>query len=170
MKRLLIPLVLLVAACGVHAQSLTPTVVASGGAFASNATHSLSYTVGELAVTTLSNANNFLTQGFQQPDDKDVGITQLEFQNLQVKLYPNPASETVNLWIKCDNNACEHLRVSIHDLLGRELNVPGEVGQNGNERLYAFNLKSLAASMYFVRLFDETTSNARIIKFNKTSL
>ena len=169
MKRLFFPLALLVATA-VNAQSLTPTVVASGGTYASNGTNSLSYTVGEVAVTTLGASSHYLTQGFQQPDDKSVGITSLEFNNLQVKLYPNPASETLNLWIKCDNDVCGRLRVSIHDLLGRELAVPGEVLNNGNEKLFAFDVKNLAASMYFVRLQDDNRSFSQVIKFNKTSL
>lgn len=170
MKPLFTLLLLLSAVCGATAQSLSPTVVASGGMYASNGTNSLSYTVGELVATTLTAGGHHLTQGFQQPEDKDVSVTSLQLANLQVKLYPNPASETVNLWIKCDNNACNNLRVSIHDLLGRELLVPGELSSSGNELFYVFNVKSLAASMYFVRLQDDAKSFSQIIKFNKTSL
>ncbi len=170
MKHFLTSVLLLATVCYSTAQSLSPSVIASGGMYASNGTQSLSYTVGELAVTTLTAGGHNLTQGFQQPDDKDVSVTSLQWENLQVKLYPNPASETVNLWIKCDNNACAHLNVSIHDLLGRELAFEPDVSVSGNEKFYVFNVKSLAASMYFVRLHNDETSFSQIIKFNKTSL
>ena len=170
MKRFFTFLLMLVLAGSARAQSLTPTVVATAGNYATGSSHTLSYTIGELAVTTLTSANNHLTQGFQQPEDKAVGVTQLQLPNVQVTLYPNPASETLNLWIKCNGNTCENLTVSIHDLLGRQISVPGELQTNGNELLYAFNLKSLAASMYFVRLQDAGSSLSQIIKFNKTSL
>lgn len=50
------------------AQSLTPQVVASGGAYATGGGYSLAYTVGEPVTATLTNGGNILTQGFHQPD------------------------------------------------------------------------------------------------------
>lgn len=51
------------------AQSLTPQVIASSGAYQSNAAGSLSFTIGESNIQTLTSANNILTQGFQQPNE-----------------------------------------------------------------------------------------------------
>jgi hypothetical protein len=50
-----------------NAQTLSPQVIASAGGYQSNATHSLSFTIGEPNTQTLTSANNILTQGFQQP-------------------------------------------------------------------------------------------------------
>ncbi len=50
-----------------NAQTLSPQVFASAGGYQSNATHSLSFTIGETNTQTLSSAGNMLTQGFQQP-------------------------------------------------------------------------------------------------------
>ena len=68
MKKIIIPFILLFV-INVNAQTTTPIVVSSTGAFYSNSTASLSVTVGELtAISTLSNTsiNLILTQGFQQ--------------------------------------------------------------------------------------------------------
>jgi hypothetical protein len=51
----------------VAAQTTSPDVVSSSGAYFSNANASLSWTLGELATETLANGGNILTQGFQQP-------------------------------------------------------------------------------------------------------
>ncbi|MBC8488731.1 MAG: hypothetical protein H8D45_22130 [Bacteroidetes bacterium] len=51
----------------VAAQSLSPEVIASSGDYYENANASLSWTLGEIATETYSNASNILTQGFQQP-------------------------------------------------------------------------------------------------------
>lgn len=49
------------------AQSLTPQVIASAGAYSSNSVGSLSCTVGEAVTNTLTSGNHMLTQSFQQP-------------------------------------------------------------------------------------------------------
>lgn len=52
-----------------HAQTLSPQVMASSGGFQSNAAGSLSFTIGEPNTQTLASANEILTQGFQQPNE-----------------------------------------------------------------------------------------------------
>lgn len=61
-----------------QAQSLTPNVIASAGAYISNSTGSLSFTIGETITQTLSSTTHKLTQGFQQP---------FEINLLNVKAY-----------------------------------------------------------------------------------
>ena len=50
----------------VQAQSLSPTVIATGG-YATGTIASLSWTLGEIATETFSNGGYIVTQGFQQP-------------------------------------------------------------------------------------------------------
>ena len=50
-----------------NAQTTSPEVVAAAGDFFSNNTHSLSWTLGEIAIETYSGTTAVLTQGFQQP-------------------------------------------------------------------------------------------------------
>jgi len=49
------------------AQTLSPTVISSGGGYSTGSTVSLSWTLGELATETFINGSYILTQGFQQP-------------------------------------------------------------------------------------------------------
>lgn len=49
------------------AQTLSPQVIASSGGYQTNATASLSFTIGEANTKTLQSATTMLTQGFQQP-------------------------------------------------------------------------------------------------------
>lgn len=69
----------LLASMMVNAQSLERQVIGSSGTSFSNATAQLDFTVGELAVSTLSNGSNDLTQGFHQT-------------NLQVTIKVSPAA------------------------------------------------------------------------------
>jgi hypothetical protein len=51
----------------INAQTLSPQVIASAGGYQSNASASLSFTIGETVIQTFTSPNNILTQGFQQP-------------------------------------------------------------------------------------------------------
>ena len=77
MRKLL--LIALISSAFASAQSLERQVIGSSGTSFSNATAQLDFTVGELAVTTLSNGTNDLTQGFHQT-------------NLQVTIKVAPAA------------------------------------------------------------------------------
>ncbi len=57
-----------------HAQSISPKVIATAGGYQSNASGSLSFTIGETNTQTLSAASHMLTQGFQQPFDLQINI------------------------------------------------------------------------------------------------
>ncbi len=51
----------------IHAQSLSPTVIATAGDYSTGTGVSLSWTLGEIATETFNNGGYILTQGFQQP-------------------------------------------------------------------------------------------------------
>ncbi len=57
-----------------HAQTLQRQVVAAGGADYTKTNFSLSVTVGEPVVQTITNAHNILTQGFQQPPENSAAL------------------------------------------------------------------------------------------------
>ena len=52
------------------AQSITPSVVGSAGGSGTAGATTLSWTVGEMSVSTLNNGSNILTQGYHQPAGK----------------------------------------------------------------------------------------------------
>src|SRR5678815_1215657 len=113
-------IILFIYSMSAGAQSTTPTVVASSGGFFSNTAGMLSFTVGELAaVTTLSSANNYLTQGFQQPSDFGVYVPPIKDENFSVSVYTNPSTGLFNLSITTSNSM--HLELSLYDLLGQKI-------------------------------------------------
>ena len=59
----------------ISAQTTSPEIIASSGAYFSNASGSLSWTLGEPVTETFINGSNILTQGFQQPSDIEHEIT-----------------------------------------------------------------------------------------------
>src|SRR5262245_53217001 len=113
-KNLLVTSIILLFIISVPAQSLTPFVVASSGSFYSNSTAQLSFTTGEMAmVETFHTANNFLTQGFQQPSDSDL-ITKVIFPedgNTFITLYPNPVVNHLFVKINSENSSAYYFKI-----------------------------------------------------------
>jgi len=77
-------------------QTITPEVISSSGDFYSNSTAQLSFTFGEMIIETVSSSSNIITQGFQQPEQENVGIEEAK-KKLQVNIYPNPSRELFNI-------------------------------------------------------------------------
>ncbi len=101
---------------GAIAQTLTPQVIASAGSYQSNATASLSYTIGETNIQTLASANNSLTQGFQQPY-----IILLSALNLKLFIegyyLGGGLMQPVlfNTGLSLNNSDCDSITIELHD-------------------------------------------------------
>jgi hypothetical protein len=100
MKKTLLIITALAFATLSFSQQLSRYVVASGGNYSTGSGISLSSTIGESMVTTLTSGSSILTQGFQQPNS----MVQLFFteygegssNNRYFEIY-NPTSDTVDL-------------------------------------------------------------------------
>lgn len=87
--------VFLMATWSVQAQSVSPAVLASSGGEGSSGQNTLQWTMGELSITTLSQGDRILTQGFHQPN---VLITSSEDEvEIGLSIYPNPAHSQIVL-------------------------------------------------------------------------
>lgn len=165
MKRLILSLtVILPLSAIVHtslrAQSITPQVVASSGAHAATPNAQLSWTLGEVAVTTLSGGGNTLTQGFHQTYDISTLVEESP-EGMTVTVFPNPATDMVSISL---SGVFPELLVSLHDMGGKL--VHDSRSQEG-QALIHLPTGSLATGTYLLRLqsADSTVGHAyRIIK------
>lgn len=165
----IIPVILFVLfSAHIRAQSLTPTVVSSTGNFKVTGGYSLSSTVGEPITTTVTSANYILTQGFQQQSLKGVSVQEIQTENLNINVFPNPAAEEVNVLIFSPN--ASSTMVKLFDVLGREIAVPTNIINEGTQKQFTLNLKSLSASMYFISVYDQINRTTQTIKIQKVTL
>lgn len=98
---------------------LSPSIISSAGDYYESTEMSVSWTLGELAITTLQGSNMILTQGVQQPFDFGVGIGQNEM-NWNISVYPNPVGD--ELRIRFNMPSPGDYLIEIHDATGRLLN------------------------------------------------
>ena len=163
MKNRIIIFILFAISFSAFGQSLTPTVVSSGGKFHSAGGYTLSATVGEIAVTTLKAATVTLTQGFQQPYDIGTSIKETGL-DWSITAYPNPVSEFLN--IRFDLEQPLDLNIEIMDISGRKHMIrelyyvtPGEV--------VTFDMSGFVKGVYMVRIFTPDQRVQKVYKIQK---
>jgi len=157
---------LLATAIMARAQSLERQVIGTAGSFQNVSWGSLSYTTGEVAVTTLTTATNVLTQGFQQPLQNDVMVYGIGINQLSVVAYPNPAADIINVVINA-NNADDRYSVTFFDLPGHRLDIPYKELSQGTTTHLLFDLRRLAAATYMIMITDQHNIKVKAIKFSK---
>lgn len=142
---------------------LSPTVIASAGNYAEAGGISLSWTLGEIAVSTLTGGDLILTQGFQQSFDDGTGFN-LDPIKWQIFAYPNPVEN--ELKIQFDVPEPSDFLIEIQDVTGRILSqeqfkevFPGDV--------IPVEMNSYKTGVYFFRVSTTDRKQVRVISVRK---
>lgn len=159
MRRLFILFVYLLSCYSSHSQSVTPFVLATKGEYFSNTTYSLSWTLGQVASTTLYTTSNIVSQGFQQPWYSTIGISELTSGDADINIYPNPATNIITVTYSTENRT--NLKFEIIDLLGKKI-IPDLVKHsNSDYQFFELSLEDITAGMFFIRIIS---MDSKIIK------
>lgn len=149
--------------CSYAQITLEPSVIASGGNYAETETMSISWTLGELATSTLSGGDMVLTQGFQQPFDFGTGIIPEEV-NWGITAYPNPVADV--LFVKFDIDMAREFWMDIQDVTGRVLSLeqkkeifPGDIIQ--------LNTSNFTYGVYFLKVSTPDKEQTKVLSIRK---
>ena len=120
---------------------------ASGGG-TSNASGSISYSIGQVAFQSVSNTSGSVSQGVQYAFE--ISTLSLEENALQLSLmaYPNPTQELLNL--RVGNYNKENLAYKLVDLEGK---VISEASMHSEET--TIDMKQLPVATYFVEVHND---------------
>ena len=146
-----------------YGQSISPEVLGSAGDYYSGATTSVSWTVGEAVVTTVSNTNNSISQGFQQPSYTIVAVAPEVETLYEVKVYPNPTAGMVFFELNREDQV--KLQVDLIDMHGRVLTSLSTVQK---QDLLQFDLSQVALGSYFIRAYRTDGKTVKNFKIQKT--
>jgi hypothetical protein len=142
---------------------LSPTVIASAGNYSEAEGISLSWTLGEVAVTTLQMGDIILSQGFQQSFLKDVGFA-VDPIDWHIAAYPNPVQDQLRIQFNLPET--KDFNIEIQDVNGRIISkeeyrqvIPGDVIQVD---MSAFNY-----GVYFFRVATLDRRQTRVISITK---
>lgn len=165
MQHLLLLLLVTLVTLGVKAQSLEPELISPAGGTIQLDEIRMDWTLGDLAVETLTTPGGLLTEGFLQPQLKVERVTSVAVvSGYQVTLSPNPTLRSI--FLEAESEQQEDLRIELVDPSGRPL---------GNWRWaapfdrYEVDMSALPTATYFVRLFQadgRLVDTWKVIKIN----
>ena len=139
--------------------SFAQSVVSSTGDELINSEYQLSFTMGETAIKTLEKEDKILTQGFHQTRLTITSIEYFSDKDLKINLFPNPATDYLNLFI--DTKNIDNSFYIIYNLNGEKLK---------HNKILNFetqiSFEEYAPSVYFVKIFinNNYTNAYKIIK------
>lgn len=146
------------------AQTLSPTVIGSAGETTYGGSISLSWTVGEIAITTVSSAGNILTQGFHQPENGiTIGIADPD-KLISINAFPNPISENLTLAFSAEKSG--NFIVEITDALGKLVKTSSIYVGNGQTQ-HSISMSTFAPGAYLVKISTANGDFAKAIKLTK---
>ena len=135
-----------------QAQDLDQSVIGTAGNYSENGKASLSWTIGETVVETVSDGTNTLTQGFQQGNLSVTTLIKQPELSSNLKVYPNPVKNILN--VETDKKGMDY----------QLLNINGQVVSNGKleNTNQEINFSALPSGTYFLKINNEKTH--KIIK------
>ncbi len=152
-KLLLLPLAL--AMYSATAQKVTPQVINATGNTLSNATVTIEYSVGEIAITTLKSDTSYVTQGILQPSKAKLitGFETIANNKGNVTFYPNPVVN--NFVVSCPQGFSANIYTS------EGINLR-QVATNQE-----MDASDLNAGMYIIKIADDKNQTTNTFKFIK---
>lgn len=145
-------------------QSLSPTLISSAGAYAAGGNITLSYSLGEIAVTTLTSDKLVLTQGFHQPQLTGTGIPDEMKLDWKVNAFPNPVQDQLNISIRLGKPV--ELNLEIIDLTGKKLLIK-KLGRITADFDHSIDFSGFVKGIYFLKIQSTDKKYSRIIKLQK---
>jgi hypothetical protein len=122
--------------------------IASSGGQATGTGGSVSYSIGQIAYSSLSGTNGSLIQGVQQPYEISIitSINDLAI-DLKAQVYPNPTTDKLILSI--GSNEVKNLRYVLVDLQGKVLKSDRIINSNSS-----LDFSKLTNGSYFLRVLS----------------
>ena len=130
----------------------------SSGEYHQGTTGSISWSLGETAVSTLAEGEYIITQGFQQSKLTVTAIDVEPYPSISITAYPNPTSS--NLLIAVDGEIA-NLRYEVYAVNG--LNIAGNHFDSNPQKIVFAHLNS---GVYLIRiqLNNQTIKTFRVVK------
>lgn len=142
-----------------HAQTTTPEVIATAGDHYDNGTNSVSWTLGEPVIQTVSDGNNTLTQGFHQTNLLVDAIGDVAPEST-IQVYPNPTAD--NITIKAEA-AGDYESAQLYDASGRLVWAQNE---STAPLQSIIDMTSMANGLYVLKIqqLDNSSLDFKILK------
>ena len=159
LKTVSISLILLFCFSSINSTKGQQVLATSGNNFTTQHA-SISWTVGELAIESLTNNGQVITQGFHQTRLGTTGLDILPATEVDITAYPNPVSENVNIRIK-DLTELKNWNYILYDQAGKVI-LKNKIDSDMTE----VPVRSLVEAVYYLRVYSGS-DQARVFKIVK---
>ncbi len=159
MKPVSIIIVLFLLGINLRAQQLE--VVNSGGGCHENNEGSITFSIGEIVIETLTHGDCCLTQGFCQANITVTAINKIQDLDYELSVYPNPTKDFVILKVNKDH--LNDFKYLLFDMNGRLIKMEQIVDK---ETVIPFNF--LIPSIYYLKIINQQSEQKtfKIVKSN----
>jgi hypothetical protein len=142
-----------------YAQQFKPELICAASGTIANANTNISWTIGEVIISTMDNASILLTNGIAQPT-YNITAVKHHLSTTDVKLFPNPANDILVLQSK--NGQLKDALYAVFDINGK-LIMNDKI--SGNEIYIDFSHVSSAS--YLMKITDTSGQNIQTYKIIK---
>ena len=162
-------LLFMLALCiSIHASSqrLSQTVIATEGGSSTTGRITLEWTLGELAVESLTSGNRLYTQGFHQPISVKILYRQpaplLQEPDFEIIVAPNPVQSL--LMINSVSTRSQSFRFTLTDITGKKLWSRSNVAASSSSRI---DMKGIISGLYILNVHAASGQLLRTYKIIK---
>ena len=153
---------LLILLFGLYASSLqAQEVVTTAGSYGETTSGSLSWTVGEPVIETITDGTNTLTQGFQQSKLTVTAINNLKISGIELSVYPNPTTDYIIL--KLDNSVQTRHALSQQELSYQLYDIHGKLilqkKMTGNKQ--TIHMQNYKPATYILKIMQAKDSSRK---------
>jgi hypothetical protein len=150
--------ILLVSLSG-FSQSISKQVIGPGGQTFENGNNKLSYTVGEVAVGAMTDEDGTyqLGNGYYPSLDLSTLNTETPELQLQVKVFPNPATEVIYITHPTE----QFFEVAITDISGKQ------ILQTLHQKEQPLSVQTLTTGTYFITVTTKESKQTNTYKIIK---
>jgi len=164
MKNILI-IILLFITNSMWSQTIEKQVIGTLGGDYSNGNRSVNATAGEAIVQTFTSGSFILLQGFQQANNENVSVEEIEI-DANYKLYPNPTTNATLLEITSVSQSTT-VTVNVYSPLGSIIQSNIMSLEPNSKSSLSIDLSNQSNGMYFVEIVDSSNKMAQKIKVIK---
>jgi hypothetical protein len=162
MKRALFFLLMIICICNISAQSSSPEIVSSAGETFQGNSMQIDWTLGELAATIIQSSSLQITQGFHQPNYTITSVNELPQEIGEIKVYPNPASERIEMKLNFEKN--RNVKIQLINFNGRLI---WTTNKNGNQIEQVTEIADLPNGNYFLNFLIDGNKYSQTFKIQK---
>ncbi len=162
MKRTFFLLLFAMWICNINAQSSNPEVVSSAGETYQGNSMQIDWTLGELAITSIQNSSQQITQGFHQTNYTITSVNELPQKIGKITVFPNPTSDKIE--IQLNFAQAKDVKIQLVDLNGRLI---WSTEQNGSQIEQIKDLTNLSNGSYFLNFLIEDSQYSQTFKIQK---